>query len=160
MECKNTGQPMLEYPKGAPGYFTASTAEAGGTRRIEILGERANILMIGDTVTVQRFAPPLRDFIAHDPNMYGSPKIETETLELPASDTQGNHYAVYTDLEAAIAEGRQPRCNGVEGRMSLELANAITLSSFTGQPVTLPVDRDAYHALLTSLQQKERSLRV
>ncbi len=92
--------------------------------------------------------------------MYGSPQITTETLELPASDTQGNHYAVYSDLEAAIAEGRQPRCNGVEGRMSLELANAITLSSFTGQPVTLPVDRDAYHALLTSLQQKERSLRV
>jgi predicted dehydrogenase len=160
MECEDTGQAMLEYPNGAPGYFTASTAEAGGTRRIEILGERANILMIGDTVAVQRFTPPLRDFIKNDPNMYGSPKITTETLELPASDTQGNHYAVYRDLEAAIAEGRQPRCNGVEGRMSLELANAITLSSFTGQPVNLPVDRDAYHALLTSLQQKERSLRV
>lgn len=160
MECEDTGQAMLEYANGAPGYFTASTAEAGGQRRIEIMGERANLLMTGDTITVQRFEPALRDFIRDDPNMFSSPKIITETLELPASDTQGNHYAVYKDLELAIAEGRQPRCNGVEGRMSLELANAITLSSFSGQPVTLPVDRDAYHALLTSLQQKERSLRV
>src|SRR5258708_16075478 len=86
MACEDTGQAMLEYPNGAPGYFTASTAEAGGTRRIEILGERANILMIGDTVTVQRFAPPLPDFINNVPNIYASPNITTVPLHLPASD--------------------------------------------------------------------------
>jgi predicted dehydrogenase len=156
MECEDTAQAMLEYPNGAPGYFTASTAEAGGQRRVEIIGERASVLMVGDQVTVQRFAPPLRDFIEHDPNFFSSPAITTETLDLAADDTQGNHYAIYRDLESAIALGRDPRCNGREARMSLELANAIILSSFTDQPVRLPVDRAAYHNLLVELGSKER----
>lgn len=156
IECEDTAQAMLEYPNGAPGYFSTSTAEAGGERRIEIIGERALIQMIGDTITIQRFVPPLRTFIENDPNFFNSPAITTETIELPASDIQGNHYAVYHDLEAAIMEGRQPRCNGVEGRLSLELANAITLSSFTGQPVTLPLDRQAYHSVLIARQQQGR----
>ncbi|MHB8627853.1 MAG: Gfo/Idh/MocA family protein [Aggregatilineales bacterium] len=156
MECEDTAQAMLEYSNGAPGYFTTSTAEAGGQRRLEIIGERAAIQMIGDTITIQRFAPSLTEFIANDPNFFSSPTITTETLELPTSETQGNHYAVYKDLESAIAEGRQPRCNGVEGRMSLELANVITLSSFSGAPVSLPLDRAAYHAFLIDQQHKGR----
>ena len=36
--------------------------------------------------------------------------------------------------------------------MSLELANAITLSSHTGQSVTLPLDRGGGAALLADLQ--------
>jgi hypothetical protein len=110
--------------------------------------------MAGDTITIQRFVPPLRMFIENDPNFFNSPATTTEKIELPASEIQGNHYAVYYDLEAAIAEGRQPRCNGVEGRMSLELANTITLSSFSGQPVSLPLDRHAYHSFLLQQQQK------
>jgi UDP-N-acetyl-2-amino-2-deoxyglucuronate dehydrogenase len=154
MECEDTAQAMLEYPNGAPGYFTASTAEAGGQRRIEIVGERAAIEILGDKLTIQRFQPPLRTFIDTDPDFFGSPSIRIETLDLPASETQGNHYAVYRDLEEAIATGRQPRCNGREGLMSLELANAITYSSFRGQPVAFPVDRTSYSELLNELRTK------
>jgi hypothetical protein len=35
---------------------------------------------------------------------------------------------------------------------SLELANAIVLSTHTGRAVPLPVDRDAYAALLADLR--------
>jgi UDP-N-acetyl-2-amino-2-deoxyglucuronate dehydrogenase len=158
MECEDTAQAMLEYPNGAPGYFSASTAEAGGKRRIEIAGEYASIQLIEDQLTIQRFKPHMKDFIINDPRMYGSPEVTTEVLDMPAGEDFGNHYAVYRDLEAAIAEGRQPRCSGREARMALELANAITLSSFTGQPVTLPVDRQVYHTLLNELRSKERAI--
>ncbi len=36
--------------------------------------------------------------------------------------------------------------------MSLELANAITLSSHSGRAVDLPIDRGAYSELLASLR--------
>jgi UDP-N-acetyl-2-amino-2-deoxyglucuronate dehydrogenase len=152
MECEDTAQAMLEYPNGAPGYFTASTAEAGGQRRIEIVGEQAAIEIVGDKLTIQRFQPPLRTFIETDPDFFSSPSIITEQLDLPASDWQGNHYAVYRDLEEAITTGRQPRCNGREGLMSLELANAITYSSLTGQPAVFPLERRAYSKLLNTLR--------
>jgi hypothetical protein len=38
--------------------------------------------------------------------------------------------------------------DGTEGRMSLELANAIILSSHTARAVDLPLDRTAYADLL------------
>jgi predicted dehydrogenase len=63
----------------------------------------------------------------------------------------GGHLAVYLDLVSAIAEGRQPRSSGREGLMSLELANAITLSSFAERAVTTPLDRAEYKALLSDL---------
>jgi predicted dehydrogenase len=152
MECEDTAQAMLEYPNGAPGYFTASTAEAGGERRIEIVGERGTLILVGDQLTFQQFDPPLRDFITNDPNFFNTPNIRSETFMLPANDSSGNHFAVHRDLQAAIAENRQPRCNGAGGLLSLELANAIIYSSFSGQAATLPLDRPAYHALLTDLK--------
>jgi predicted dehydrogenase len=159
MECEDTAQAMFEYPNGAPGYFTASTAEAGGQRRIEIVGERAAIEIVGDKLTVQRFNPPMREFIDTNPVPFSYPDITVEQLDLPANDSQGNHFAVYLDLEAAIATNRQPRCTGREGLMSLELANAITCSSVKGQPVTLPLDRQVYHAVLNELKAQSKPIR-
>jgi UDP-N-acetyl-2-amino-2-deoxyglucuronate dehydrogenase len=154
MQCEDTAQAMMTYSNGAPGYFATSTAEAGGTRRIEIVGERASIQLIDDHIIIQRFEPALRQFIENDPNRFSSPNIITETLHLtddPNTKQYGSHYAIYLDLASAIAEGRQPACNAREGLMSLELANAITLSSFTGQQVTFPLDRTAYNNLLQTL---------
>jgi predicted dehydrogenase len=86
--------------------------------------------------------------------MWAGPPSEREQIALPGDG--GGHLAVYRDLEAAIAEGRQPRCNGREALMSLELCNAITLSSYLGQPVTLPIDRQAYADLLEDLRAGRR----
>ena len=82
--------------------------------------------------------------------MFGKPETSRETQDI--ADTSGAHLAVYRDFKAALREGRQPRCNGREGIMSLELANAITLSSYTDRAVTLPLDRAAYSELLADLQ--------
>ncbi|MCS6847136.1 MAG: Gfo/Idh/MocA family oxidoreductase [Anaerolineae bacterium] len=152
IECEDTAQAMLEFSNGAPGYFTASTAEAiGGPRqRILIVGERGVIEIADAQITLTRFARDVREFAAHGPGPYAAPEFTQDVLELPGDG--GGHLAVYRDLEAAIAEGRQPRVNGCEARMSLELANAITYSAHTGRPVTLPLDCDAYAALLAHLQ--------
>lgn len=152
IECEDTAQAMLEFGNGAPGYFTASTAEAiGGPRqRILIVGERGVIEIADAQIILTRFACDVREFAAHEPSPYAAPGTTQDALQLPGDG--GGHLAVYRDLEAAIAEGRQPRVNGREARMSLELANAITYSAHTGQPVTLPLDRDAYADLLARLQ--------
>jgi hypothetical protein len=43
-------------------------------------------------------------------------------------------------------------CDGRDALASLELANAITFSSFTGRAVSLPLDRAAFSALLADLR--------
>ena len=154
IEVEDTAQAMLEYPNGAPGYLTVSTVEMGVKPRLQIVGERGTLELSGNQLTIHRLTPSSREHLRTSTEMFGTPAVSSETVDL--EDTSGGERAVYRDLVAAIREGRPPRADGREGRMSLELANAITLSSHTGQPVTLPLDRAAYDALLADLQAGQR----
>ena len=156
IECEDTFQAMLEYPNGAPGYIAASTGEAGVQRSIQIIGQNGALELVGEQLTTLRFTPSLKEHIANNPGPFAAPEVATETENIPGD--AGGHYAVHCDMQAAIVEGRQPRANGPSALMSLELANAITLSSFEERAVTLPVDRGAYHQLLADLQAGKRKL--
>jgi len=156
IETEDSAQAVLEFGNGASGYLNINTVETG-KRRLEIVGDKAAIEVAGTQLTVHRFSPALSDYRATSQEMWGTPDITSETLELPGDG--GGHLPVYQDLQAAIIEKRRPRCDARDARMSLELANAITLSSFTGSKVTLPVARDAYSALLSELRTGRRSLR-
>jgi UDP-N-acetyl-2-amino-2-deoxyglucuronate dehydrogenase len=154
IEVEDTAQAMLEYPNGAPGYLTVSTVEAGMLPRVQVVGERGAIELMGNQLTIHRFSPSTREYMLTSDEMFGNPETNTETLDMP--DTSGGHQAVYHDLKAAIAESRPPRANGREAIMSLELANAIVLSSYAGGPVMLPLNRAAYSELLADLRAGRR----
>ncbi|MEW5717005.1 MAG: Gfo/Idh/MocA family oxidoreductase [Chloroflexota bacterium] len=151
IEVEDTAQAMFEYPNGAPGYLTVNTVEMGVAPRLQIIGEKGGIELVGNRLTIYRATPSSREYMLTSSEMFGKPETTSETLDIP--DTSGAHLAVYRDFKAALREGRRPRCNGREGIMSLELANAITLSSYTDRAVTLPVDRAAYRELLSKLQK-------
>lgn len=150
MECEDTAQAMLEYPNGTPGYLTISTVEAGIKGRIQVVGDRGALELVGSQLTIYRFEPGLREHMATSTEMFSAPQVHPEVVDMPG-DGDG-HLAVYRDLQSAIIEGRRPRSDGREALMSLELANAIILSSFQERAVTLPVDRSAYATLLADLK--------
>ena len=154
IEVEDSAQAMFEYPNGAPGYLYVSTVEAGSEGRIEVVGDRGAIAVSGSQLTITRFEPSLSEHRATSEQMFSSPKVQTEIVEIPGDG--GGHLAVYRDLYVAITQGRQPRANGREGLMSLELANAIVLSSYTDHAVTLPLDRHAYSQLLADLRAGKR----
>ena len=156
IETEDTAQAMLEYANGASGYLNINTVEAGLQRRLQIVGDRMAIELVGDQLTIYRFTPALSEYRATSPEMFGSPGVATEVIEAPGDG--GGHLAIYRDLQEAIMEGRQPRCDGREGRMSLELASAIILSSYRDRAVTLPLDRAAYSTLLAELRQGDRGI--
>ncbi|MEZ4616562.1 MAG: Gfo/Idh/MocA family oxidoreductase [Caldilineaceae bacterium] len=150
IEVEDTSMAMLEWENGALGSIFFSTAEAG-QRRIEIVGT-GGILNIseGGTITFQRYEPNLVEHILHSPERFAAPQMVDE--EIPLNHGLGKHIEVYQDLHRAIATGTSVRADGVQGRMSLELANAIIYSSYRGHDVTLPLDRDGYSDLLRELQ--------
>ncbi len=154
IEVEDTSMAMLEWENGALGSIFFSTAEAG-TRRMEIVGT-GGILNIseGGKLTFQRYEPNLVEHILHSPERFAAPDLVEEAV--PLGNGLGKHIEVYQDLQQAIATGSPVRADGREGLMSLELANAIIYSSYTGSEVTLPLDRDGYAALLRDLQQGKR----
>jgi len=157
IEVEDSAQAMLEYANRASGYLHINTVETGLKQRLEIVGDRAGIELVGNTLKIYRFSQSLSDFRANSTEMFSAPKVEVEEISLQPNESNG-HLAVYQDLQAAVAEGRQPLANGPSALMALELANAITLSSFEERAVHLPLDREAYTTLLADLRSGERTL--
>ena len=156
IECEDTFQAMLEFTNGAPGYITSSTGEAGVPGTIQIIGDRGALQIAGDKLSIYRFSPSLKQHIQTSKEPFGQPAAEVMVEDLPGD--AGAHVAVYKDLIAAIQENRQPRSDGRQGLMSLELANAITMSSFAERAVTMPLDRAEYKSLFDDLKSGRKKL--
>ena len=150
IEAEDTAHAMLEWPNGALGSLHISTAEADKSDRVEILGTAGRLVLKQGTLTAEAFEPDLREHIRASQQPFSAPRCSPLAVELPASS--GDHAAVYRDFHAAILNGTPPLADGVQGRMSLELANAMTYSSRTGSTVELPLDRAKYVALLDQLR--------
>ena len=156
IETEDTIQAMLEWPtkngNGAMGSVRISTAEAGRPARLELLGT-CGFLRLGEgTLSYGRFDEDVTDFLAQNPDPFAAPTLHDEPLTLP--DGAGDHSAVYKNLHEAITQGAPVSADGTEGRMSLELANAMILSSYTRSEVELPLDRERYAALLAHLKNE------
>lgn len=149
-QTEDTVQAMIDWPSGALGSLHISTAEGGRAERIELIGTGGTMLISEGSLEVTRFEPDFAQFSATTLEKFGRPSSAPVTLELP--DTRGDHVAVYRNLHAAILEGEALIADSAAGRISLELANAMILSSYTRLEVELPLDRARYEALLEKLK--------
>jgi predicted dehydrogenase len=149
MEAEDTATALLEWENGAVGTLAVSTTEPG-LQRIELVGDRGRVEIAGESIVFEQFEPPVSEHIGTAPGMFDAPDRVSESVELPAG--RGDHIDVHADFAAAVRTGRVPRVPAHEALWSLEVANAIVLSTCTREVVTLPVDRDAYAALLANLR--------
>jgi predicted dehydrogenase len=149
METEDTATALLFYADGAVGTFAVSTLEPG-VQRIELVGDRGRIELLGESIAFERFEPPVSEHLAGASEMFAAPERVAEPVELPAG--RGDHLDVHADFAAAVREGREPRVPAREALQSLEVANAIVLSTYEEGVVRLPVDRDGYAALLARLR--------
>jgi predicted dehydrogenase len=146
IETEDTSLAMLEWPNGALGTLLVSTAQAGEPERLEIVGTRGALLLHRGSLAFSEPEVDLREFMRDSDNPFGKLAYVSRAIELEQGS--GDHAAIYANFISAIRDGVPLVADGVEGRLSLELANALIYSSHTGQRVDIPLDRDAYAALL------------
>jgi UDP-N-acetyl-2-amino-2-deoxyglucuronate dehydrogenase len=156
IEVEDSAQAMLQFANGAMGVIQVNTVDSGGAQRLEIVGDRASMALTGDTLTMTRFEPSHTVHRSTATEMFSAPKTTVESVDVPSGAFGSGHVALHRDMLEAIAQGRPPRVDGRQGLMSLELANAILLSSHRNAPVTLPVEREAYAQLLTGLREAHK----
>ena len=149
---EDTANALIEWPGGAIGHIHMSTAEGASTENIEIIGTGGTLRIRPGALDYQQFEQDAGEYLLTTDEIWHGPALNP--VEVALEDGKGDHTAVYRDLHAAILEGRSPACDGAEGRMSLELANAIIYASYTGSQVAFPVDRVAYGEFLA---EKKRS---
>ena len=73
MEAEDTATALLEYANGAVGTVAVSTTEPG-VQRIELVGDRGRIEIVGETLAFERFSPPLSEHASTATEMFEEPR--------------------------------------------------------------------------------------
>jgi len=155
MAVEDVVEALFEYDSGAVARLACNTIDFTASSRFEVWGYGAVIVADGQGLRIARPDVPGDEFIRSSGKAWGEPSTGWETIE-PERPALSGHTAVVYDFSQALLEGHPPGVTGREGRNSLELANAIVLSSKRRKVVELPVDRGEYDDLLAELQAEEK----
>jgi len=120
IEAEDTVAVILEFANGATGLLHATTAAYPGyPRRVEISGTNGTVILEHDRL----IAADLREAKGTGlGNTSGDANQSASTAVV--SDFSG-HQALIEDFMEAIRRNRKPACDGVEGRRSVALIEAI-----------------------------------
>lgn len=146
IEVEDEVTAYLEFAGGATGTFVASTGESPGTNRLEISAQRGRVVCEGGKLSYTRNEVPVGDFSRASPQPFGRP--ETREVAIPVAGTGGSHVEVMQNFADAILAGKPLLAPAREGLHSVELANAMLLSTWTDRTVELPLDAAEYECHL------------
>ena len=146
IEVEDDVTAYVKYANGATGVFITSTGDACGTNRFEIQLEKGKIVAENDKLTVLELEMSEPEFSKTNKEIFGCPKA-TE-LKIETDGKSGQHPEVLNRFAAAILRGEPLTAAGEEGINGLTLSNAMHLSSWLNQTVTLPFDEDLFYSEL------------
>jgi len=120
IETEDTAVAILEFASGALGIFHATTAAYPGyPRRVEISGSEGTVILEHDRIiaaNLRNNPAAAAESATRDENQSASTAV--------VSDFRG-HQLVLEDFLQAIQKNRPPACDGLEGRRSIALIEAI-----------------------------------
>ena len=146
IETEDDVTAYLEFPNGATGVFVTSTADSPGTNRLEILCSRGRIVCEKDTLTIDRHDGELQTFLMSEPVAFSEPGFKTEII--PQGGENPQHVGILNNVANAVLGIEPLYVDGKEGIKCVELINAMLLSAWKNEEVSLPVDDDEYYRYL------------
>jgi predicted dehydrogenase len=132
IEVEDTVVATLEFRNGAVGTLEVGTSiYPGYQRRVEVSGSEGTIVLEHDRIVRADLRTP-------DPTLIVQSESNTNaSASSPIVSDVSGHRRLIEDFLRAIENGGRPICDGLEGRRSVELIEAIYESSQTGSAVTL-----------------------
>lgn len=150
IEVEDEVTAYFEYANGATGLFVTATGEAPGANRLEICGDRGRLVVENAKIIFQRTEMSVKRFTEESRDMFSAPELWTIEVP-PARGGGGQHNEILTNFTDAILDGVPLIAPAEEGINSVELANAMLLSSMCGETIELPMDAARYEAHLMKL---------
>ena len=147
IETEDDVTAYLEFANGATGTFITSTGDYPGTNRLEILGTKGKLVCTdAKKLVFYKSKQDEREFNASYKGGFGTPgkkkkRIFTKKLSLM-------HLEVINDFVSSICNHTELKIKYSEGLNGVEIADAMLLSQWLDQAVTLPIDDGLYYAEL------------
>jgi predicted dehydrogenase len=150
IEVEDEVTAYFEYPNGATGVFVTTTGEAPGTNRLEIAGDKGKVVVErSGAIRFTRNEVPADVFRRETESKFGKPPAATD--EIAVEGRGGQHREICRNFVDAILDGVPLIAPAAEGIHSVEMANAMLMSTLEGRAIDLPMDGAAYETRLMDL---------
>ncbi|MDC0278697.1 Gfo/Idh/MocA family oxidoreductase [bacterium] len=137
IEVEDVAVATLKFSSGALGVIEATTtAYPGALKRIELSGSHGTAILEEEDLKAWQFAEETDEDKEIRERMEGRTKTGGGAAD-PSAISHDGHTMVFEDFSEAISSGRSPVVDGVEGRRSVEVIQAIYQSAKSGQIVQL-----------------------
>ena len=132
IEVEDTTLGILEFESGVRASFEATTAAYPGyPRRVELTTTEGTVVIEHDRVVAADLRTQVDGLL---PDV--QPDTNRSASSPVVSDVRG-HQRLIEDFVAAIREGRDPLCSGLEGRRSVAVIEAIYKSAREGKSIAV-----------------------
>ncbi len=149
IEVEDDVTAYFEYKDGTSAVFITSTGEAPGANRLEISAERGRLVMEGGKLQFTRNEIPMTEFSRTTSQSFARPPVWD--VEIPVVQRGEQHNGILKNFTNAILDGEKLVAPAAEGIHSVELGNAILMSSLLGETVEVPFAPAKYEKLLKKL---------
>lgn len=147
VEVEDNVTAYMAWENGTTATFVTSTGEAPGANRLEIAAENGRLTVTdGVKIHFQRNRQPMGKFCMEAEAAFAMP--ESWSMEIPVEASGGQHVEILQNFTNAILKGEKLLSPAEQGIHSVELANAILLSTWQDKTIELPMSSADYERLL------------
>ena len=133
-----------EYPNGATGVFITTTADAPGTNRFEVTGTLGTLIFENNKLYYKQLLKDERIHCMEADKGFEAPEaLPTVEIELEGDNPQ--HLGILNNIANAILGLEPVYAPAKDGLAGVQLANAMHLSSWLGESVTLPINDELFY---------------
>lgn len=155
IEVEDDVTAYLEYENGATGVFVTTTADAPGTNRLEITGTRGKLVCENNDLFFYQLEVDEREWCAAAKEGFARPSGRQIPLVMDGDNPQ--HAGILNAFASSILHGTPLVADGREGINGLMLSNAMHLSGWLHETVSLPLDEERF---LLELNKRRASSRL
>ncbi len=142
IEVEDDVTAFVEFQNGATGVFITSTGEAPGTNRLEISGDKGQLVIENDKLSFKRLTISERKFNKEFKGGFGQP--ECWDVIVPIDKENPQHQGIMRNFINTILGSEKLIAPGIEGINSLTLSNAFLLSTWENCKISIPFDEDLF----------------
>ena len=152
IEVEDEVNAMWFYENGAVLQFHTSTGEFPGTSRLEVAGRLGRLIFEDNIIKVDYNEADTKVFSDTCKGDWDYPVLkESVSFTRPYPFHLTQHAAIINNVIKAIEDGEELLAPAEQGINSVELANAMIMSSQLGKEVELPLKGEEYAKILNDL---------
>ena len=142
IEVEDEVTAYLRYPDNATGLFIGSTGEVPGVNRFDVIGDKGSLHFDTGILTLKTNSESTANYSATTSEMFGSPEVTSEIISV--TETVNQHAVIMNNFVQSVLNDEPLIADAEAGLASLDMANAMLLSTWKKQSISLPLNRSEY----------------